>query len=453
MKVDLLVKGGKIVTADGILNADLGITHGKVAGLFAPDSEISASEIFDASGKYILPGLVDAHVHAGHGDPDRETFENASKAAAAGGITTMLEQSLSTPATVTVKAYKDKIEAANQKCVIDFGLWGGVVPGNYDEIEGLFSLGGHAYKSFMCRCSNYPMAPDGILLKGMQKVGELGGLVAVHAENDTLIYDLIDEFTKEGRRDVKAYIDSHLPYTELEAIERFIFLARQAPKCKAHIVHVSVPDGIDMVRRAQAEGVNITAETCPQYLGLTEDHMYEKGGVAKCDPPVRSRELVDKMWDHVLKGHVDLVASDHSPHPFEKKVVPMDEFDRASEGVTSLQTMLSVLLTEGVHKRGMCLSQLVRLTSLNPAKRFGLYPQKGALEVGFDADFVVLDLDAEFVCHKEDMLYLNRHTPYDGRTFKGKVTNTFLRGTCIYADGEIKVQEGFGKFVPMHMTK
>lgn len=453
MKFDLVVKNGKIVTPNEIIEADLAVRDGKVAAIYMGELEVEAERIVDVSGKYVLPGGVDPHVHGGHGDPDRETLYNASMAAAAGGITTILEQPLSTPSTVTLKAYQDKLKEADKSCVVDFGLWGGLVPDHLNDLEDLYKAGGQAFKSFMCRCSNYPMADDGTLLKGMKRIGEWGGLVAVHAENDTLIYQLVEEFEREGKKDVDAFIESHPVYSELEAIERFIFIARQAPECKAHVVHMSIPQGAETIKKAKTEGIDITAETCPQYLALNEDNLREIGGVAKCDPPVRSQELVDELWKYVIDGTIDMLASDHSPHPFEKKVVPKDDFGKASEGVTGLQTMLPVAITEGVHKRGMSLNRLVEISSMNPAKRFGLYPKKGTLSVGSDADFIILDLDKEWICKAEDMHYLNKHTPFDGRIFRGYIEKTFVRGMLVCENNEIQVEAGFGKFVPLKIGK
>jgi allantoinase len=453
MKFDVLVKGGQIVTANDTYTADLAIIDGIVAAILPTFFNAEANEIHDATGKYILPGLVDPHIHGGHGDPDRETLLNATMSAAAGGITTVLEQPLSNPSTVNIEAYNDKLKAARENCVIDFGLWGGLVPGNINDLEGLYKAGGQAFKSFMCRCSNYPMADDGTLLKGMQKIGELGGLVAVHAENDTLIQQLLDDFNAIGKNDIDAFLLSHPIYSELEAIERFIFISKQAPDCKAHVVHMTIPEGAESIKRAKHSGLNISVETCPQYLGLNQDDLKKIGGVAKCDPPVRSKESVEELWKYVLDGTIDMIASDHSPHPFSKKVVSNDDFDKASEGVTGLQTMLPVIITEGVHKRGMSLNKVVELTSLNSAKRFGLFPQKGTLAVGSDADFIILDLNSEWICRSEEMYYLNKHTPFDGRTFKGKIEKTFVRGTLVFENNSIKVKPGFGRFVPMKMGK
>ncbi len=453
MKFDLIVKGGKIVTPNEIIEATLAVKDGKIAGIIQEDINVEANKTIDVSGKYVLPGAVDPHVHGGHGDPDRETLYNASMSAAAGGITTILEQPLSNPSTVTLKAFQNKFKEADEQCVVDFGLWGGLVPGHFEDLEDLYKAGGQAFKSFMCRCSNYPMTDDGTLLKGMKKIGEWGGLVAVHAENDTLIYQLVEDFQAQGKDDIEAFIKSHPVYSELEAIERFIFIAKQAPKCKAHVVHMSIPQGAEAIKKAKADGVDITAETCPQYLGLNEDDLIRIGGVAKCDPPVRAKELVDELWKYVIDGTIDMYASDHSPHPFEKKVVAEDDFGTASEGTTGLQTMIPVALTEGVHKRGMTLNRLVEFSSVNPAKRFGLYPNKGSLGVGSDADFYVLDLDKEWVCKAENMHYLNKHTPFDGRTFKGYIEKTFVRGTLVCENNEIKVKPGFGEFNKLNIGK
>ena len=453
MRFDLLVRGGMIVSADSMLALDLAVRDGKVAAVLPRGAEAEAIEILDAEGKYVLPGAVDVHVHGGHGDPDRETLTNATMAAAAGGITTILDQPLSNPSTVTLEAYSEKQKAAGELCVVDFGLWGGLVPGHLDDLEDLYNAGGQAFKSFMCRCSNYPMTDDGTLLKGMRKIAEWGGLVGVHAENDTLIAQLVDDFNSAGRRDIEAFLMSHPTYTELEAIERFIFIARQAPGCKAHIVHMSIPAGARAVARARADGLDITVETCPQYLALNAQDLERIGGVAKCDPPVRSQELVDELWTYVINGVVDILASDHSPHPFAKKEVPRHDFGRASEGVTGLQTMLPVAIDEGVHRRGMSLTRLVALCSTSPAKRFGLFPRKGSLQVGSDADFIVLDLDREWTCRARDMLYLNKHTPFDGRTFRGRIEKTFVRGSLVFENGVVKGSPGFGRFVPMRIGR
>lgn len=453
MYYDLIIENGIIVTENNCTESNLAVKDGKISAFFTKGTKMEAKKIINAEGKYIFPGLIDVHVHAGHGEPDRETFYNASMAAAAGGITTIFEQPLSKPITVKMKDLKNKRKEAEKNCVVDFALWGGLVPNQFNDIENFYNAGSQAFKSFMCRSSNYPMTNDGILLKGMKWIGEIGGLVAVHAENDELIFQLSRDFLALGKDDIESFLKSHPVYSELEAIERFIFLAKQAPKCKVHIVHMSIPQGAELIKIAKSQRVDITVETAPQYLGLSTEDLIEKKGLAKCDPPVRDKELVDKLWEYVIDGTIDIVASDHSPHPFEKKVVPMDKFSMASEGVTGLQTLLPVLITEGIHKRNMSLNRLVQITASNPAKRFGVYPKKGTLSIGSDADFVIIDLDKEWVCNAKDMFYINKHTPFDGKVFKGSVEKTYVRGNVVYENSIIKVEPGYGMFVEMNMEK
>jgi allantoinase len=425
---------------------DIGVREGKIAALLSPGSELEAREVLDATDLVVLPGLIDAHVHGGHGDPDRETLQNVTMAAAAGGITTIMEQPLSNPSTVNVERLEVKRKEAEEQCVVDFALWGGLVPGHLEDLAPMAEFGAKAFKSFMCRCSNYPMTDDGTLLAGMRRVAELGGLVAVHAENDTLIQYLVDSFVAQGKNDVRAYLESHPEYSELEAIERFIFLAGLVPECRAHIVHMSIAQGAEAVRMARTIGMtNITFETCPQYLGLSEEDLYALGGVAKCDPPVRSRDTVEQLWKYVLDGTVDIIASDHSPHSFSRKEQQGDSFWPVSEGVTGVQTMLPVLVTEG-RKRGLTWGRLAELCATNPAKLFGLFGRKGAIEPGFDADFVLFDPHAEWLLKKSDLYYLNAHSPYVGRIFQGKVKKTLVRGTVVYEDHRICVEPGFGRY-------
>lgn len=444
--LDLLIIGGQVVRSSGVETLDVGIKNEKIVALLSPGHGLEAKETLDATGLVVLPGLIDAHVHGGHGDPHRETFRNVTMAAAAGGITTILEQPLSNPSTVTLERLEVKRKEAEEQCVVDFSLWGGLVPGHLDDLAPMADFGALAFKSFMCRCSNYPMTDDGTLLAGMRQVAELGGLVAVHAENDTLIQNLVDTFKQQGRNDVQAYLESHPEYSELEAIERFIFLAGLVPECRAHIVHMSTPQGAEAVRMARAIGMtNISFETCPQYLGLTEEDLHAIGGVAKCDPPVRSRESVEALWKYVLDGTVDIIASDHSPDSLAANQPQGGNFWTVPEGVTSVQTLLPVVVTEGM-KRGLTWERLAELCSTNPAKLFGLYGRKGAIEPGFDADLVLFNPAEDWVLRSSDLLYLNQHSPYTGRTFAGRVKQTMVRGTVVYKDHEICVGPGFGRY-------
>jgi len=446
---DLVIKNGVVINSQDELKGQVAVKDGKIAAIISNDVSIEASKTIDAKGMVVLPGVVDAHVHCGHGTPERENFTCVSKAAAAGGTTTIVDMPLSEPTTVTVEAIEDKKLSAEKQVVVDYALYSGIIPGHTDDIEKTFNAGAQTYKIFTCRCSNYPMTYDGLLLKGMQKVGELGGMVCAHAENDTLIQELVEDLQAEGKNDARAYLDSHPEYSELEAVNRFVFLAGLVPECKAHVCHLSISDGAKLIREAKGKGMNnLSIETCPQYLAIDEEDLINIGGYAKCDPPVRKRETVEEMWKYVLDGTIDIIASDHSPHSFEKKTPENDNFWTVSEGCTGVQTLLPVVLTEGM-KRGLTWQRLVELCCTRPAELFGLSDRKGDIAIGMDADLVLLDPDEEWILKSEDLFYHNQWSPYIGRKFKGKVMQTIVRGETVFDEGAITVKDGYGSFCPM----
>ncbi|MFA7364060.1 MAG: allantoinase AllB [Aminobacteriaceae bacterium] len=450
---DLVIENGVVVNSQGTFEGKVAVRNGKIAALLANDVPVEANEVIDARGLMVLPGLMDAHVHCGHGTPERENFACVSRAAAAGGITTIVDMPLSDPSTVTVETLEGKKASAEGQVVVDYSLYSGIIPGHLDDIESTFHAGAQTYKIFTCRCSNYPMTYDGALLKGMRKVGELGGMVCAHAENDTLIQELVEDLQAAGKNDARAFLDSHPEYTELEAVNRFIFMAGLVPECRAHICHLSIADGVKDVREARGRGMNnLSIETCPQYLALDEDDLIEGGAFAKCDPPVRKREAVEELWKYVLDGTVDMIASDHSPHSFEKKTPEGGNFWTVSEGCTGVQTLLPVVLTEG-RKRGLSWERLVQLCCSRPAELFGLSDRKGDIAPGMDADFALVDPNAEWVLRNEDLFYRNQWSPYTGKTFRGKVVKTIVRGSAVFDGGKICAGEGYGTFYPMKIKR
>ena len=287
---------------------------------------------------------------------------------------------------------------------------------------------------------------DDLLYAGLLFTKEAGLPMGVHAENDWVIRHLTGQLQAQGRIDRQAWLDSHPPETELEAINRALFWAKVTGG-RLHVVHCTLADGVDAVVQAKAQGVQATVETCPVYLFYDESDFLRLGPVLKSDPPVRSRQEVERLWQRVLAGQVDVIGSDHSPSTWELKEAGNENIWKAWGGLSGVQTMLPVLLTEGVHRRELALPELVRMTSAGPARLFGVYPKKGSLQPGADADLTVVDLYAEWTLEPEMLFYQNKYSAYDGLTFKGRVEQTLVRGQTVYQDGKILVESGYGKYL------
>jgi allantoinase len=444
---DLYLKNAQIATEEGVFEGGVLIEGEKIAQIVEGDVSVEAAQVVDLGGKTLLPGVVDDHVH--FNEPGREHWEGyqtGSMAAAAGGVTTILEMPLNaTPPTIKRDLLNKKRQVVENKTIVDYGNWGGLVDDNLEDLPGLHDGGVIGLKAFMSNSGvDFERVDDDVLYAGLKCVGELGNLIGVHAENEYVTRYLGQQLRDAGRTDRSAWYESRPPESELEAIQRAIYWTGHA-KGNLHIVHITIPDGIQAVADAKSRGLNVTSETCPHYLFF--DHAdYERiGPAAKCAPPIRSRDTVEEMWDCVLAGRVDTIASDHSPCPWEDKAPGMQDIWKAWGGISGVQSMLPALLTEGVHKRGLSLPDLVRMISANPARIFGLYPQKGALQAGSDADMTVVDLETEWALSAEDLLYKNKHSAYIGYTFKGKVEQTYVRGQPVYQHGKIVAQPGSGK--------
>ena len=449
MRADILVQGGTLVSEHEALTADLAIVDGRVAAIVEPGATgIQAETRVDARGKLVLPGLVDGHVH--FNEPGRahwEGFATGSAAAAAGGVTTFLDMPLNNdPPTLDGASLALKAEAVADRSVVDYGLWGGIVPGNLDRLGELEDGGVVAAKAFMCHSGldGYPGVDDAALYGALRRGAELGMVVGLHAESDGLTSALGREAQGVGRHDPRAWATSRPPFTEVEPVRRALYLAGEAG-ASIHFVHLSTPMSVREVAAARANGVQATLETCPHYLALDEDDLARLGPYGKCAPPLRPRRLVEELWREVLAGRVDLIASDHSPCPPEEKERGRDDIWRAWGGLHGVQTLLPVLLDEGVHRRGLPLPLLVRLTSAAPARRYGLYPKKGALLVGSDADFAIVNLDAEWSLEASMLKTRWPISPFVGRRFRGRIEATFLRGTAVCRAGNLVVEPGFGR--------
>ena len=459
MQFDLFLKNGLIVTEDSIFNGGIAIKDGKIIQLVGNDVAVDALQVINLAGKTVLPGLVDGHAH--FNEPGREHWEGyrtGTMSAAAGGVTTVLDMPLnSTPPTIDRERLVEKRRVAKQNAVVDYGHWGGLVDNNLQELDGLNREGVIGFKGFASNSGvDFARLNDDILYAALIQMKSMGNLIGLHAENEWVTAYLGEQLRKSGRIDRAAWSESRPPITEVETILRAITWARETGG-NLHIVHVSTAGGFKAIEKARSEGTRVTGETCPHYLFFDEDDFKETGPSLKCAPPIRSGAEMEELWKAVLSGLVDTIGSDHSPCNWEEKEKGMNNIWKAWGGVSGIQSMLPALLTEGFHKRGMSLTQLVKLTSANPARLFGLYPKKGALLPGSDADLVVVDIDREWTLNSSQLFYKNQHSAYVDKKFIGAVTQTFVRGRTVYQDGEIKVEPGFGELVkrqfPYHFER
>lgn len=450
MVVDLYLQNGLMVSEQGTFHGGIAIHDGIVTGLVREGERVEANQSIDLAGKIILPGVVDGHVH--FHDPGRaywEGYRTGSMAAAAGGITTVIEMPLNgIPPTIDRPKLIEKREKIDGRAVVDYAHWAGLVDDNLDEMQDLADAGVVAFKAFMSGAATeeFTGIQDRQLYGGLLKTAQLGTVLGLHAENGSVIEYLEAKLQSEGRCDPAAWLESRPPVTELDAIQRALFWAEQTGG-NAHIVHVSLEEGVRAVCAAKAAGVNVSVETCPHFLVFSEEDFLQQGAELKCDPPLRPKDEVERLWAAVLERQVDVIASDHAPCRVEDKLQGDGDIWQAWAGVTGIQSMLPAIWDEGVQKRELPMTEVVRMLCANPARLFGLYPKKGALLPGSDADLVVLDPQAAKMLKAEDLLNKNKHSPYVGRRLHGIVAQTYVRGRCVYDRGRILVDPGHGRLI------
>ncbi len=438
MKADLIVKNGTIVTGEGQFpGVGVAIVDGKFA-VIAQDGELpEGREVFDAGGQHILPGVIDGHVHFREpGLEYKEDFGTGSRAAVMGGVTTVLDMPNTKPPTQNVEVVRLKQRLAEEKSYVDFGILGLVVQENVDDLAPMASAGVVGYKCFLGETiGSIPAPDDGALLDAMRVIGSQGLRVGFHAENNGILQHLIRKLKADGRTDALAHVESRPPIAEVEAIQRVALFAKYTGT-KIHIFHLSSRDGLTMIEEWRRHGVDITCETGAHYCFLSTDDMKRLGSILRMNPPVRDRTHGEALLRGLACGSVTQIATDHSPHTREEKL--NDDIWKAISGFAGVEVSVPLFLTEAVNPGKLSLEQFVAATSMNPAKTWGIYPQKGSIQVGSDADLTIVDLEREGVIDAGKLHGKNNVTPFDGWKVRGMPTATIIRGHVVVREGEFQ---------------
>lgn len=425
---DLVIRGRRVVTPEGVRAASVQIAEGRIVRLGAWEEAPPDNSVVDAGESIVMPGLVDTHVHINEpGRTEWEGFETGTRAAAAGGVTTILDMPLnSIPATTTVHALEAKRAAARGKSVVNVEFIGGVVPGNVGELEALRDAGVRAFKCFLSPSGvdEFPAVTERDLREAFPVLARLGLPLMVHAEDPACLLPSRGSSRKYGD-----YLTTRPVAAERAAIALLVELMARSPT-PVHIVHLSSATSLDIVRTARARGLPMTVETCPHYLTFAAEEIPDGATEYKCAPPIRDKAERDALWEALIAGDIDLVASDHSPCPPEMKETEGDFFS-AWGGIASLQLTLSAVWT-GARTRGLKPERIAQWMSAAPARLAGLQGRKGALAAGYDADIVLWDPEASFVVNPTELLHRHKVTPYVGREVFGKVLATYVGGRRIF---------------------
>ena len=428
----------RVVTAEGIRPATIVVENGRIVAVAGVANVDRGMDVTDFGDDVLLPGLVDTHVHLNEpGRTEWEGFATGSRAAAAGGITTIVDMPLNClPETTTVAALETKRDAATGKCMVDWAAWGGAVAENQADILPLARAGVPGFKCFLIYpgCDGFTMIDREQLELALPAIAESGLPLLVHAELAAPIDAATEKLAGADWRRYATYLASRPDAAELQAIEMMLALCRQY-RFRLHIVHLATGQALETLRAAKAEGLPVTVETCPHYLHFAAEEIADGATLTKCAPPVRSAANREALWQGLRDGVIDMVVTDHSPCPPEMKGTANGRFDTAWGGIAGLSVALPLMWTEAL-ARGFALEDVVRWMSAAPARLAGLSERVGEIAVGRDANFVVFDDAAEFAVREEGLHYRHRVSPYMGLRLRGVVNATYLRGERVFGEGE-----------------
>jgi len=459
---DHIIRNGTLVTPSESFRGDIYVKDGKIRAITDGPIAGGATEVTDAAGKYVLPGFVETHVHSRDGrfgNPEKEDFFHSTMAGAIGGATTVLEMPNSNPAIYNVENFHDMVNWLGPKSHTDFGVWGLCVGDlNRDQIVPLAEAGAIAFKFFWgygLNSKNYalvynysstmkdviPPPRDGEIYKIFQEIAKTGKVIAIHAENFDLIERLTSEVMESGDKSYAAFLRARPNAASETTIQTAIAFSKWTG-ARLHILHLDCKEGVGLINGAQREGYHVTGETCPHYLYLTDKDFDRVGSAMKGYPPVRRKADQEELWRGLNEGILDLVCSDHAPHTEKEKD---GDLWSTPAGTASIE-LVGPLMINAVNEGKLSLNKLCALYSENPSKLYGLYPEKGSLRIGTDADITIIDMDLEFTVSKSMLHSVSKVMPYQGFKLKGKPVQTILRGKTIAKDNEI-VGAPSGRFI------
>ena len=444
MTVDLVVRNGKLVSPRGIIEGGIAIDEGVITTVAKTLNLPKADTTINADGNVVLPGVLDGHTHT---TLPPENSKSGTKAAAKGGITTILEMPGTQMGCFNPKEFKEKKDLFESTSYVDFCLNAGCSSG-YKEgnLTDMWRLGATGVKFFVSSAGpKWPQTFDGEILDRFHELARCNGLALIHAENDHILRYNSEKLRNLGRTDYAAHLECRPPIAEIECGQRIIRYLKET-SCRGLIVHTSLPETVWNVRKAKREGVEVYVETCPQYLYLTDKDVKERGPWVKFAPPARSDDVRLEMWRLLGKGWIDTVATDHAPYSIGDKERGMNDIFAAPNGIPGLETFLPLLLN-GFNDGYISLECLSAVISENPARMYGIYPKKGSFLPGSDGDFVIVDLKKEAIIKNEEQITACGWSPYDGFKVKGMPSTAAIRGKIILEDGEVVGKEGNGIFI------
>lgn len=445
-KVDKVLRG-RIVLEDKVIQGEVGIKNGLIHSISDEIGKLNGKNIIDFNHQYIFPGFIDIHVHCY--STHNEGFYKVSRAAAKGGITSFLDMPYDVPEPINdSKKFNQKRERLQRESIVDVGLIATIKKeGGLDEIIPLAKAGAIGFKMslFETDANRFPRIPDYEILEAFKLIKKTGLRVGFHAENDDIIYPLLNRLEKEKKVYPLAHAESRPPVTETSAIFKLLDFAYWS-NVKLHIFHVSHPRSMELIKSFRDQGTDVSAETCYHYLLLDQGDLKKHGPKAKMNPPLQTKESVKELWKNLVREDIEVISSDHAPWPNDHKALGKANIFKSPSGLPGIETLVLLMYDAGVASGKLTPVHFAKLLSTNPAQLFGM-KNKGLIKVGYDADFTVIDDTGQTIVHASKFESIAKSSPFDGKKLRGRINQTIVRGEVVY-DGKYILQEpGYGQFI------